>query len=216
MPNISIMNPDGAEVGTMNLPERLFGVRWNADLVHQVMVAERSNRRQPLAHTKDRSEVAGGGRKPWKQKHTGRARASSSRSPLWSGGGITFGPRNDRNFTKKVNVKMRRAALAVVLSRKLTDGEIRVVDAFVPREPKTKVVAAMLRRVVGVAGESLCVVPAGSTAAFRATRNIRKTAVVTVSGVNLTACLEHRFLVFDQQGLDAFIEAQTKAKNPKS
>jgi len=133
-----VYNQKGKESGKMVLPENIFGLEWNNDLVHQVMVSMMSNSRNPIAHTKDRSEVSGGGKKPWRQKGTGRARHGSSRSPIWRGGGITFGPTNERNFAKKINKKMSVKALFTVLSQKMKDGEIIFVDNFEIKNPKTK------------------------------------------------------------------------------
>jgi large subunit ribosomal protein L4 len=133
-----VYNQKGKESGKMVLPENIFGLAWNNDLVHQVMVSMMSNSRNPIAHTKDRSEVSGGGKKPWRQKGTGRARHGSSRSPIWRGGGITFGPTNERNFAKKINKKMSVKALFTVLSQKMKDGEIIFVDNFEIKNPKTK------------------------------------------------------------------------------
>jgi len=133
-----IYNQKGKKAGEISLPESVFGLEWNNDLVHQVMVSMMSNARNPIAHTKDRSEVSGGGKKPWRQKGTGRARHGSSRSPIWRGGGITFGPTNEKNFSKKINKKMSTKALFTVLSQKLKDGEIIFVDNFEIDEPKTK------------------------------------------------------------------------------
>jgi large subunit ribosomal protein L4 len=133
-----IYNQKGKESGKLALPENIFGLEWNNDLVHQVMVSMMSNSRNPIAHTKDRSEVSGGGKKPWRQKGTGRARHGSSRSPIWRGGGITFGPTNERNFNRKINKKMGVKALFTVLSQKMKDGEIIFVDNFEIKNPKTK------------------------------------------------------------------------------
>lgn len=128
----------GHETGKITLPERVFGLPWNADLVHQVMVGQLANARTPVAHTKDRGEVRGGGRKPWRQKGTGRARHGSRRSPIWIGGGVTFGPRNEKDYSKKINKKMRAKALFTILSKKLKDEEILFVDSISFNESKTK------------------------------------------------------------------------------
>ncbi len=131
-----IFSQDGKESGKMTLPESVFGVAWNADLMHEVVVSMQSNARQSTAHTKDRSEVRGGGKKPWKQKGTGRARHGSSRSPIWSGGGVAHGPRNTKDYSKKINRNVRAKALAVTLSKKLADGEMIFVDALSFSAPK--------------------------------------------------------------------------------
>lgn len=147
-----VYNHKGKESTTIDLPEDIFGLNWNADLVHQVFESMRSNARANTAHTKDRSEVRGGGRKPWRQKGTGQARHGSKRSPLWSGGGITFGPRNERNYDKKINKKMRTKALFVALSQKLRDGQILFVDGFDKVSGKTKDMKETLAGFEKVAG----------------------------------------------------------------
>ena len=124
--------------GFIELPLNLFDVPWNGDLVHQIMTSMQSNIRGGLAHSKDRSEVRGGGKKPWRQKGTGNARHGSRRSPIWVGGGITFGPRNAKNYSKKINKKMRAKALAVILSQKLRDGQILFVKDLGLSRIKTK------------------------------------------------------------------------------
>jgi large subunit ribosomal protein L4 len=135
---VNIYDHKGKESRTMDLPENIFGLNWNADLVHQVFVGMESNARANTAHTKDRSEVSGGGKKPWRQKGTGQARHGSRRSPIWVGGGITFGPSNERNYDKKINKKMRAKALLVALSQKLRDGRVLFVDGFDAVSGKTK------------------------------------------------------------------------------
>jgi len=141
---LSVFGMDGKKGKTIALPVEIFSAPWRADLVHQVSTAMQANARQNRAHTKDRSEVSGGGKKPWKQKGTGQARAGSSRSPIWRHGGITFGPRNERDYSEKINRKMRIGALVSVLSRKFKDGEIILVDKFTFTAPKTANALAML------------------------------------------------------------------------
>src|SRR3972149_4933048 len=125
-------------VGQVDLPDRLFNRSWNPDLVHQALRIQEMNRRTPGAHVKDRSEVSGGGKKPWRQKGTGRARHGSSRSPIWVGGGITHGPDAERNFSKQVDRKIRRKAPLRAVSKKMKDGEILFIDSLALSEPKTK------------------------------------------------------------------------------
>ena len=116
---IKVYNQIGTAVKDLELNAKIFGVKPNSELLHQAVVAQGANERQVLAHTKDRSEVRGGGKKPWKQKGTGRARAGSSRSPLWSGGGVVFGPETIENFKVKINQKMKQAAIFMALSDKV-------------------------------------------------------------------------------------------------
>lgn len=133
-----VYNSKGKETGTFALPEDIFGLPWNADLVHQVVQSMLSSIRKPYAHTKNRGDVRGGGKKPWQQKGTGRARHGSSRSPIWVGGGVTHGPRNEKNFDRKVNAKMKAKALYTILSRKHKDGEVIFVDSLSLSAPKAK------------------------------------------------------------------------------
>ena len=125
---LPLYNMQGEQAGTIPANDRLLDADTNNDLVNQVALAQLSNQRQPLAHTKDRSEVRGGGKKPWRQKGTGRARHGSNRSPIWVGGGVTFGPRNERNFKKNINRTAARRALACVLTARQRDGHLLVVD----------------------------------------------------------------------------------------
>lgn len=142
----------GAKKGTAEVSEKVFGAKWNADLVHQVIVSMQSNLRAGTAHTKDRSEVSGGGKKPWRQKGTGRARHGSRRSPIWRTGGVTFGPRNEKDYSKKINTKMRRSALVAVLSAKLGTNNILFVDSIDLNNPKTKEAMAIMNGFAKVEG----------------------------------------------------------------
>lgn len=144
----------GKEAGTVALPAALFGVSWNNDLVRQVALSMMSNARAGTgqAHTKDRSEVRGGGKKPWKQKGTGRARHGSNRSPIWVGGGITHGPRADKDYSKRIPRGMRSKALVVVLSKKFRDGEVFFVDSLSFTAPKTAEAKKALTAFAGIEG----------------------------------------------------------------
>jgi large subunit ribosomal protein L4 len=142
---LPIFSMTGDKVGSIALPSEIFAVEWKNDLVHQVTTAMQANLRQNRAHTKDRAEVSGGGKKPWKQKGTGQARVGSSRSPLWRHGGVTFGPRSERDYSEKINQKMRIGALLSVLSRKAKDGEIILVDKFEFAKPSTKTAVSAMQ-----------------------------------------------------------------------
>ncbi len=142
---------DGKKAGMVTVPGELFALPWNADLVHQVITAMRSNARANTAHAKDRGDVRGGGKKPWRQKGTGRARHGSIRSPIWKGGGVTHGPTNERNYERKINKKMRDKALLTVLSQKLRDGEILFVEGAALSAPKTKEASQRLGKLAEIA-----------------------------------------------------------------
>ena len=149
---IDVYTQTGKKGTQIEVSDVVFDTKWNADLVHQVVVGMQANARVAIAHTKMRGEVKGGGRKPWKQKGTGRARHGSSRSPIWRGGGVTFGPRNDRNFAKKINKKMRAKALYSVLSKKHKDGEILFLDSLEFKAPKTSEAKAILAKLSTIKG----------------------------------------------------------------
>ncbi len=147
-----IYDQKGKETGKVKLPESIFALPMNEDLIHQVVVSMASNLRNPIAHAKDRSEVRGGGRKPWRQKGTGRARHGSSRSPIWRGGGATFGPLKEKNYSKKINRKMRVKALYIILAEKFRDGEILFVDSISLKEAKTKEAKGVLENLSKIKG----------------------------------------------------------------
>ncbi len=132
----TIYNQEGKSAGKISIPESVFGLPWNADLVHEVVRLMNSNSRTNVAHTKTRGEVRGGGKKPWQQKGTGRARHGSTRSPIWVGGGVAHGPRNDKNFDRKINKKAKTKAFYTILSKKFKEGEILFVDSVNMKSPK--------------------------------------------------------------------------------
>lgn len=200
-----IYNFKGQETGQINLPSDLFGLKWNGDLVHQVMTSLLSNARQTLADTKDRGEVRGGGKKPWRQKGTGRARHGSSRSPIWIGGGVTHGPIKERNYARKVNQKMKTKALFTVLSKKLQDGEVVLVDAVAFSAPKTKDAKAGLDNLAKIKGlekinyrtgsRALIALPKKDELAEKSFRNIGSARAMDVRNLNLLDVLNYKYLV---------------------
>lgn len=150
----NIYTTEGKIAKEITLPENIFGVKWNADLVSQVLYSQASNRRAGTAHTKNRAEVRGSHKKPWAQKGSGRARVGSAQSPLWKGGGVTFGPRNDKNYKKVLPRGMKQAALFSLLSAKLANGKILFVEAFVINEGKTKSAETVMKNLTVVEGFS--------------------------------------------------------------
>jgi len=197
-----IYNKEGKEAGTFTLPENIFGLPWNADLVHQVVTAMRANARGPVAHTKDRGEVRGGGKKPWAQKGTGRARHGSSRSPIWKGGGITHGPRKDKSYAQKVNRQARQKALLVALSRKFKDGQILFIDSLEMKAPKTKeakgILTALSTHLGGLTKKSnaaLFAFPTAHTATQKSFQNIGNIDMTEVRNLNPVAVLSSKYLV---------------------
>ncbi len=133
-----LYNQKAEEIGNVKLSEKIFGLKWNSDLMHQVVTSMQSNKRIKVAHVKTRGEVVGSGKKPWRQKGTGRARHGSFQSPIWIGGGVTHGPNKERNYSKKINKKMKKLALFTALSQKLRDKEVIFLDKLSPEKNKTK------------------------------------------------------------------------------
>ena len=152
---VNIYNQKGEIVGDLELSPKVFGLKVNPALVHQAVVAQQANQRQVLAHTKDRGEVRGGGRKPWRQKGTGRARHGSIRSPIWRGGGVTFGPTKERNFKKELNKKMKQKAILMALSDKLASQNLMIVDKFELENYKTKIFNQIINSLVKIFTDQL-------------------------------------------------------------
>ncbi|MBX4216041.1 50S ribosomal protein L4 [Candidatus Parcubacteria bacterium] len=200
-----IYNIEGKEAGKISLSEKVFGLPWNADLVHQVVVSMQSNKRSNTAHTKDRGEVRGGGKKPWQQKGTGRARHGSRRSPIWKGGGATHGPRNERNYDKKVNKKMGQKALAVLLSEKFRTGHIVFVDELTLKAQKTREAAKVITSLAGISGfeklsykkkgNALLAFPKKEAALEKSFRNLQNTLIGEVRNLNPLDLITHRYIL---------------------
>ncbi len=199
-----LYNKEYEKVGTVDLPEYVFGMKWIPKLVHQVILAQQANRRAPVAHSKDRHDVRGGGKKPYAQKHTGRSRQGSIRSPLWSGGGATFGPRNERDFSQKVNKKMKRQALYSLLSEKQRKGDIFVIDSLELKEAKTREIIPVISAFLKKKG-SLVIIPSQqNTTVSRAARNIPKTLVLKITGLNPYDCAAHQYIMFEKEAIEEF------------
>ncbi|MBI4094113.1 50S ribosomal protein L4 [Candidatus Kaiserbacteria bacterium] len=200
-----IYNKEGKKSGSLHLPEGVFGVRWSDALMHQVVTAMQANARQRVAHTKGRGDVRGGGRKPWKQKGTGRARHGSIRSPIWRGGGVTHGPRSEKVYTRALPKKMRAKALFMALSKKFEEGEIIFVDSLPFAAPKTAAAKAMLVA-LGRAGfdrlekrknAALITTPNRSEIVAKSFRNIGNVAYMPVSDLNPVAALSSTYLIIE-------------------
>lgn len=202
-----VYNLKNEVVGTVELPSSVFGAKWSPVLVKQVLEAQLANARAPWAHVKDRSEVRGGGKKPWRQKGTGRARHGSTRSPIWVGGGKAHGPRNDRDYSQKVNKKMKRVALFSVLSKKVKDGEVKVFDSLMMEAPKTKTVATALRMVLSPKKgdkrfDVLLVSDNTNKNLFRATSNLQKTKAIEAGSLNVYDIVNHKNLFLDKSAVE--------------
>jgi large subunit ribosomal protein L4 len=221
-----IYDQAGKESGEIALPEALFGLPWNSDLVHQVAVSLRSNQRVGTADTKGRNEVSGGGKKPWKQKGTGRARHGSSRSPIWRGGGVTHGPKAEKDYAKKINRQAKVRALGVVLSRKLRDGEMLFVSDLALTKPQTKVAQGILQQLGKVAGferlnykrgnRALVALPAKNENAWKSLRNLPTVRVLEARELNALDLLNHQYVLFvDPAASVAVLEGRFTAAKAK-
>jgi len=196
-----VYNQNGEETGEAELPKEIFEVPLNSDLVHQVVVAQRANRRQGSAHTKGRGDVSGGGKKPWRQKHTGKARHGSIRSPIWRGGGVTFGPTKDRVYAKSLNIKMRRKALFMVLSEKAKENLVLVIDDLNMEGPKTKTIKTMLSKLPCKEETSLLALPTMDKNIILSTRNMPKTHTIQAKDLNTLDALQVKYIVMPKKSI---------------
>src|SRR3989338_2910364 len=206
-----VYNKDGKEVGKASLSDAVFGLKWNSDLVHQVVIGQAANQRQGTAHAKGRSEVRGGGRKPWKQKGTGRARHGSIRSPIWKGGGVTHGPLAEKNYKKKINRKMAKKALFTVLSQKARENEILVLDEVSFPEAKTKRAAEIFSNFAKdsrekiMKGNGVLVLTHGKDdVAFRAIRNLPYAAASEARNINARTALQYTYIFMPKAAVESF------------
>jgi large subunit ribosomal protein L4 len=195
---VPVVDPRNSEVGKVTLPA-VFSEQVRDGLLFEQVLSQRASRRSGAASTKTRAEVRGGGKKPWRQKGTGRARAGSSRSPIWRGGGAIFGPR-PRSYAYRLPRTARKAALASALSQKARDGQVRVVDALRIDQPKTKQMQEILAA-LGISGSVLIVGPGQDRNLELSARNIPYTRVMTVAGLNVYDVLRHEILLIQRDAL---------------
>jgi len=193
-----LYNLEGKTVGEVDLKDDMFNRPWNGALVRQALLALAANRRESLAHTKTRAEVSGGGKKPWKQKHTGRARHGSIRSPIWKGGGVTHGPRKDKQYGQKINKKMRRIATNMALSQKYKDGEVRFIETFSQESKKTKELAKAL----AAFPSTLIIAGKASAAIARVARNIKKVHAIPSPSMNIEDVLKYKNVFIEKAALE--------------
>ena len=193
MPKIDVYNIEGKKVSDVELKEEIFGIEPNEDIVHSVLVNYLANQRQGTQSTKTRSEVSGGGKKPWRQKGTGRARQGSIRAPHWVGGGIALGPK-PRSYKYRVNKKERRLAIKSVLSSKVLENELVVVDAIDFKEIKTKNMVNALTN-LKVEGKTLILLPEKNENVQKSARNIEGVKTLQVGTINVYDLLKHKNLV---------------------
>ena len=214
---IKVYNQKGEESGSVDLNDAVFGQEINETLVHQAMVTQMSNERQVLSHTKTRSEVRGGGRKPWRQKGTGRARAGSRRSPIWIGGGVTFGPTKDANFKKKINKKMKQKALQMVVSDKVSNKTLIVIDKLEVEDFKTKTISTVLDSLEKKIKQDkdkkrsvLIINDKKDVKVKYSARNLVGTEIINLDNINILDLLKYRNLVITQAGIKKLEELYTK------
>lgn len=199
-----IYNIQGKKAGSVELPDSVFGVAWNNALMYQVVTVMQANARTPVAHAKDRGAVRGGGKKPWQQKGTGRARHGSIRSPIWKGGGVTHGPLKEKVYAREIPKKMRAKALFMALSRKLKDGELIFVDSFGLSSPKTadakKALSALSREFKNLGAKhnaALIALPERHDATQKSFRNISSVKLESIASINPVEVLKHKYVIIE-------------------
>lgn len=200
MKKVDVYNIEGKKIADTALSDVVFGVESNDALVHQVYVAQAANRRSGSAHTKIRSDVRGGGRKPWKQKGTGNARTGSIRNPIWRGGGTIFGPLKENNYTKSINIKMKKKALVTALSDKVRSDKIRVIDSLHLKDVKTKVIVGMING-IGIDKSTLIGFSTEETGNHIAARNIENVSAIETDKLNVYDVLNAEYVVLSKDSL---------------
>jgi len=195
-----VYNLEGKKVKDIELSESVFNVPLNAELLHEVYVSMDANKRVAIAHTKGRGEVSGSGKKPWKQKGTGKARAGSVRSPIWRGGGVVFGPTKDRNFKKKINKKANAKAILMAISEKLRSEKLIIVDKIEAVNKKTKDIVAGLNS-LKLKGSILVNLSQGEKDTYLYSRNIKNVTCTPIDNLNVLDILNHKSLVLSEESI---------------
>ena len=204
MPSVKLYDMKANEVGTLELSDALFNAEYNESVIHQAVVARLANERQGTKSTLTRSEVRGGGAKPWRQKGTGRARQGSIRSPQWVKGGVVFAPKS-RDFSKKMNAKAKAVALLSALSQKIRDDEVIFVDEIKVAAPKTKEMAAFLKA-FNLEKSVLLVMDNADEAVLRASANIEKISTIAAAQINTYDVVKNAKLVISKQAVQQIEE----------
>lgn len=206
---VDLYTQKGEKNGQLELPQELFEVEFNGDLVHQALIRQLANKRAPIAHTKTRGEISGGGRKPFRQKGTGNARQGSTRSPHMRGGGVVFGPRNDRNFSKMMPKKQRRKALACALSEKARDGQVLALESYETSAPKTKEMAALIAK-LPIERNVLIVLPEKNLTVQKSAANLANAKTIIASYLNIHDLQKYRTLLLFKDSVDKLKETFVK------
>lgn len=205
MAKVTLFKQDGSSIGEIELNDAVFGIEPNESVVFDAIIMQRASLRQGTHAVKNRSAVSGGGRKPWRQKGTGRARQGSTRSPQWVGGGVVFGP-TPRSYSYRLNKKVRRLAIKSVLSSKVAEGNLLVVDALNFSAPKTKEFAQVLKN-LNVTSKVLVVVEKGNDFAALSARNVPNVTVVAEDNVSVLDVFSNNKVLFTQSALSTVEEA---------
>ena len=198
---IAVYDQQGKEIGTTLLPKEIFGVEINPDLMHQVVRSQMANRRRVIAHTKDRGEVSGGGRKPWRQKGTGRARHGSIRSPLWRKGGVTFGPTKERVFKKVIPKKMKRLALFMALSGKVKNNLLILLDKLKIEEAKTRLMTEIFKKLPCKNESCLIALPEYDKNLILSARNLPEVKTIQSKDLNCLDLLSFKYLLMSKESI---------------
>ncbi|MEI3607885.1 50S ribosomal protein L4 [Pseudogracilibacillus sp. SE30717A] len=201
MPKVALFNQDGTGAGDIELNESVFGIEPNNHVIHEVVIMQRAAKRQGTHAVKNRSEVRGGGRKPWRQKGTGRARQGSIRSPQWVGGGVVFGPTTERNYKYKLPKKVRKLALKSALSSKVNSEDLIVLSDLQFEAPKTKDVIAVLNA-LDVNDKVLIVTSDKNENVIRSANNLKKVKVITVKDINVLDLVAYDKLILTKDAAE--------------